>query len=46
VNRRPPNKEGAQALGTSHELYDEDNMPSYEDRFLADYEDEFDEESS
>jgi hypothetical protein len=46
VNRRPPNKEGARALGTTHELYDENDMPSYEDGFLADYEDDFDEETS
>jgi hypothetical protein len=46
ANRRPPNKEGAQALGTSHELYDEDDIPSYEDGFLADYEDDFDEGTS
>jgi hypothetical protein len=46
VNRRPPNKEGARALGTSHELYDEDDILSYEDGFLADYEDDFDEGTS
>jgi hypothetical protein len=46
MNKRPPNKEGARALDTIHKLYNADDMPSYENGFLADYEDDFDEETS